>query len=96
MQYIDHHTIPSIIQEDITVGYVAHILNIPVTDFSVDIQWYDNTPFSLHPCKPVLFPILAAKLHFAERQEVLKKLVSQNIHYCKYFNLDTATINNNI
>lgn len=87
VKYELDNKIPGIIQEDITVGYIAHLLNVHITDFTLPLQWYGNTHFSFHPCKEALFPILASKSNLADRVDTLKKLLIYNNHYQKYFDL---------
>ena len=87
VKYELNNDIPKIIQEDITVGYIAHLLNIPVTDYAIPLQWYGNTHFSFHPCKEVLFPVLASKYLLKDKISILKKLLRFNNHYQKYFDL---------
>jgi hypothetical protein len=51
VKYERDNNIPCIIQEDITVGYIAHLLGIQTTDYTIPLQWYGNTHFSFHPCR---------------------------------------------
>ena len=87
VEYHNTKTIPPIIQEDITVGYISHLLGIKLVDHMLDIKWYDSTHYSYHPCTPGLFPLLAATNNTQKRIQILHQHMHFNNHYQKYFDL---------
>jgi hypothetical protein len=86
-QCLISEALPSIIQEDITIGYLAHILNIPKTNYGISTQWYDMTTFSIHPCSQALFAILSTKQTLEQRKVTVEKFLLLNNYYQNYFDL---------
>ena len=87
VEYEQNNTIPKIISEDITVGYIVHLLKIPIVDLTIPLEWYDVTTFHFHPCKEILFPLLSSKKTLPERLDILKRFSCLNLHYRKCFDL---------
>jgi len=85
--YLTEKKLPDIIQEDVTIGYLAQVLDIQKNNYSIPTEWYDLTPFSVHPCSLPLFAILSTKPTFMERVEILGKMLLLNNYYQKHFDL---------
>lgn len=87
VKYHNTITIPPIIQEDITVGYISHLLGVKPTDHTLNLEWYNCTHYSYHPCTLGLFPLLAATNNSQKRMQILNQHIHFNNHYQKYFDL---------
>ena len=88
LSYLDAHTIPEIIQEDITVGYICNKLGTVITDYSIALPWYDCTHFSVHPCSVPLIILLSKCNNAKQRQSLCKRFMGcGNNYYQKYFDL---------
>lgn len=88
LNYINNHTIPNIIQEDITIGYISNKLGIPYIDSSIAEPWYDINRFSIHPCSTVLMKSLNAVENIEDKINLCRKLLMFSTYYTNYHRLN--------